>query len=328
MGEYAGMLPRKFISFHCLENESNEQKESNTEGTENFPDLPQRSEPDAEYSDGGESPEKKLIKLEVMPVCEIRQESTGRVDVTNLSTVVENVQNVGRDESPIIVSHLLGEGLEVLDESGLRQLIENVPEEFETGLEEERSEAVVGEVGVGQFMENLTFLDDVKNLESGHLTSKPSINVVYSSGNRKSRGSEVEGECVLRPKNFAFEIGDGSDEESMAFRSEIGRVNAGKSCLSSDYADRTLTEFGLSELEVMARAEAQELGPDSHVVSSDGMVRVPTVGSSGGLPDANAERTKYYPSQSARAYRRIFSNLIRPLIWMRRIRRRASVQTR
>ena len=49
-----------------------------------------------------------------------------------------------------------------------------------------------------------------------------------------------------------------------------------------------MTEFGLSELEMMARAKAQELGPNSHVVSSDGMVRVPTVGSTGPLPDANA----------------------------------------
>ena len=67
-----------------------------------------------------------------------------------------------------------------------------------------------------------------------------------------------------------------------------------------------MTEFGLSELEMMARAKAQELGPVSHVVSGDGMVRVPTVGSSGGLPDANAVRTKYYPSQSARSLLRVF----------------------
>ena len=50
---------------------------------------------------------------------------------------------------------------------------------------------------------------------------------------------------MLRPKIVAFEIGDGSDEESMTFWSEIGRVIAGKSCLSSDCAERTLTEFGL-----------------------------------------------------------------------------------
>ena len=83
MGEYAGMSPRKFISFHCLENESNQQEESNTEGTENFPDLPRRSESDAECSDGGESPEKRLVDLEVMPVCEIRKESAKGVVVPN-----------------------------------------------------------------------------------------------------------------------------------------------------------------------------------------------------------------------------------------------------
>ena len=44
MGDYLGELPRKFISFHCLEIESNELKNSNTEGTENFPDLPRTSE--------------------------------------------------------------------------------------------------------------------------------------------------------------------------------------------------------------------------------------------------------------------------------------------
>ena len=301
MGEYAGKLPRNFISFHCLENESNEPKESNTQGTENFPELPQRSESDAECSFGGESPEKRLVELEVMPVCEIRKESVEGVDVTNLPNAAESVQDVSHDESQIIVSHLLGESLEGLDESGLRQLIENVPEPFETGLEEERSCAVDRGVSVGQITESVTFLDDVMNLESGNRTSTPSKDVVHASGKRKSKGSEAEGECVLRPKFVAFEIGDGIDEESMAFRSEIGRVIVGKSCLSSDYTDRTLTEFGLSELEMLARAKAQDLGPDSHVVSSDGMVRVPTVVSSGRLPDANAVRTKYYPSQSAKS---------------------------
>ena len=43
MGEYPGVLPRKYISFNCLENESNEPKESNTEGTENFPDFPKEA---------------------------------------------------------------------------------------------------------------------------------------------------------------------------------------------------------------------------------------------------------------------------------------------
>ena len=315
MGEYSGMLPRKIISFHCLENESNEQKESNTEGTENFPDLPRRRESDAESGDGGESPRKRLVELEVMPVCEMRNESAEGVVVPNLPNAVERMQGVSHDESQIIVSYLLGERLEVLDDSGLRQLIKNVPVEFGSGLDEEQSSAVDRGVSVGQITESVIFLEDVMNLESGNPTSTPSEDVVYASVRRKAKGSEAEGECALRPKIVAFEIGDGSDEENMAFRSEIRRVNAVKSCLNSDYADETLTEFGLSELEMMARAKAQELGPDSHVVSSDGMVRVPTVVSSGGLPDANAVRTKCYPSQSAKSLLKDFFEHNPPTHW-------------
>ena len=211
------------------------------------------------------------------------------------------MEDVSHDESQNIVSHLLGESLEALDDSGLRQLIENVPV-----LDEEQSCAMDRGVSVGQITENVTFLDDVMNLESGNQTSTPSKNVVYASGKRKSKRSEADGERVLLPKIVAFEIGDGSDEESIAFRSEIGRVNAGKSCLSSDYADRTLTEFRLSELEMMARAKAQELGRNSHVVSSDGMVRVPTVGSSGELPGVNVVRTKFYPNQTAKSFLKDF----------------------
>ena len=107
---------------------------------------------------------------------------------------------------------------------------------------------------------------------------------------------------MLRPKTVAFEIADWRDEESVAFPSEIGRVNAGKSCLSSDCAIKTLTEFVLPELKMMARVKAQELGQYSHVVSSDEMERVPTVGSSGRRLGVGAVRTKYYPSQSAKFY--------------------------
>ena len=236
-----------------------------------------------------------------MPVCEIRKGSADVVVVPNFPNVVESMQSVSHDESQIILSHLLGESLGVLDDSGLRQLIENVPVEFRSGLDEEQSCAVVRGVSVGQITESVTFLDNVMNLEGENRTSTPSKGVIHAGGKRRVEESETEAECVLRPKIVASEIGDGSDEESMAFRNGIGKAIGGKSCLSSEGPDKTLTEFGLSEFEMMARAKAKDLGPDSHVVSSDGMVRVPTVGSSGGLPDANAVRTKYYQSQSAKS---------------------------
>ena len=89
LSEYAGMLPRKFINFHCLRNESNEQKESNTEGSENFPDLLRGSESDDECSDGDEFLEKRLVDLEVMPVCEIRKESAEGVVEPNLPMLLK-----------------------------------------------------------------------------------------------------------------------------------------------------------------------------------------------------------------------------------------------
>ena len=66
MGEYAGELPRKFVSFHCLENESNVPKDHNTEGTENYPDLPRRSEVEIVVLEETEtSPTKSLAVLQV-----------------------------------------------------------------------------------------------------------------------------------------------------------------------------------------------------------------------------------------------------------------------
>ena len=73
--EYASELPRKFISFHCLENEYNELTDSNPEGVENFPELPQRIESDVGCVSSHESPEKRIVDSQVMPVGEVHKES-------------------------------------------------------------------------------------------------------------------------------------------------------------------------------------------------------------------------------------------------------------
>ena len=81
MGEYAGELPRKFISFHCLENESNVPKDHNTEGTENFPDLPQRSGVEIVVIEETEtSRTKSLAVLQVTGGKETMVEERGNVD--------------------------------------------------------------------------------------------------------------------------------------------------------------------------------------------------------------------------------------------------------
>ena len=121
---------------------------------------------------------------------------------------------------------MLGESLEVLDDSQLQRLIDNAPRESTMVLEEERTATLRG-VGAGQCTENVTFLDDVVNLESGNRTSTPSKDAVRVSGKRKAVGSEVELGSVFHPKIVAFEIGDGSDERCMGLQREIGRVNVG-----------------------------------------------------------------------------------------------------
>ena len=81
MGEYAGELPRKFISFHCLENESNVPKDHNTEGTENCPDLPHRSEVEIVVLEETEtSPTKSLAVLQVTGGKKTMIEERGNVD--------------------------------------------------------------------------------------------------------------------------------------------------------------------------------------------------------------------------------------------------------
>ena len=99
MGEYADTLPRKIISFHCLENESNEQKESITEGNENFPDLPQGSESDIVVVEETEtSPRKSLAVLQVAGGKERMVEETGNTNRESLIVSSEECLLSSSDE--------------------------------------------------------------------------------------------------------------------------------------------------------------------------------------------------------------------------------------
>ena len=105
MGEFAGELPRKFISFHCLENESNVPKDHNTEGTENYPDLPQRSEVEIVVIEETEtSPTKSLAVLQVTGGKKTMSEERGNVD--------KELLIVGSQECLLSSSDEGGEGLE------------------------------------------------------------------------------------------------------------------------------------------------------------------------------------------------------------------------
>ena len=105
MGAYDGELPRKFISFHCLENETNVPKDHNTDGTKNYPDLPQRSEIEIVVIEETEtSPTKNLAVLQVTGGKETMVEERGNVNKECL--------NVGSQKCPLSSSDEGSEGLE------------------------------------------------------------------------------------------------------------------------------------------------------------------------------------------------------------------------
>ena len=83
-------MPRKFIGFHCLENESNELKESNTEGCENFPDLPQKSEWEVVII---EETETSLTKsLAVLQAAGVKESTVRESEDTNEERVIVGSQ--------------------------------------------------------------------------------------------------------------------------------------------------------------------------------------------------------------------------------------------
>ena len=130
MGEYAGELPRKFISFNCLENESNEPKHHNTEGTENYPDLPQRSEVEIVVIEETEtSPTKNLAVLQVTGGEKTISEERGNVNKESLAAGSQECLLSSSDEGSEGLEKFLRDKLESLGGDGIENNAEVDPAE-------------------------------------------------------------------------------------------------------------------------------------------------------------------------------------------------------
>ena len=123
LGEYAGELPRKFISFHCLQNESNVPKDHNTEGTENYLDLPQRSEVEIVVIEEREtSPTKSLAVLQVTGSKETMFEERGNVNVGSQECLL-----LSSDEGSEGLEKFLRDKLESFGGEGIENIVEVDP---------------------------------------------------------------------------------------------------------------------------------------------------------------------------------------------------------
>ena len=128
MGEYAGESPRKFISFHCLENESNVPKHHNTEGTETYPDLPQRSEVEIVVIEETEtSPTKSLAVLQVTGGTETMVEERGKVNKECLIVGSQKCLLSSSDEGSEGLEKFLRDKLESFGGEGIENFVEVDP---------------------------------------------------------------------------------------------------------------------------------------------------------------------------------------------------------
>ena len=292
MGEYAGELPRKFISFHCLENESNVPEDHNTEESENYSDLPQRSEVEiVVIEETKTSPSKSLAVMQVTGGKKTMVEEGVNVNAESLVVGSRECLLSSSDEGSEGLEKFLRDKLESLGGDG----IENIAEVDPVGVLELLDSSLVGRDNTGSGMVAVddkfprSQVDEILRAELGG----KKIGV----GSKRPLCDVELGVADERPsKSVAFDVG-GSIGKSVCDRyTVIGVSDAGQSFPSSSRLDDT--EYGTSELESIARRRVDNLsgGRVFEAVESN----LPSVSGAIVQPGLGAGRSKYYPSESAR----------------------------
>ena len=291
MGEYAGMLPRKFFSFHCLENDSNELKGSNTEGAQNYPDLPQRSESEfVVFEETETSPTKSLSMLQVAGG---KGAMVGETEVTNKESVVVGCHECllsSIDQGSEGLEKFLHDKLESFSSEGLDRIVE-VDLNVVLGLLDEDS------VDRGSAGNNVVAVDE-------EMPTSRVDDILLSELQEKGIGSvskrlfwDVDvGAANERPsKSVAFQFDNAASRLSSGCEL-VGVSDAGQSFPSSSRPDDT--DYGTSELESIARKRVGDVS-ERRVHEVTGMGGPFSSGTTvrHGL---NSGCSKYYSSNSAR----------------------------
>ena len=253
MGEDAGELPRKFISFHCLENESNVAKDHNTEGTENYPDLPRRSEVEIVVIEETEtSPTKSLAVLQVTRGKQTMGEERGNVNEESFAVVSQECLLSSSYEGSEGLEKFLRDKLESLGGDG----IENIAEVDPAGVLELLDSNLVDRDNTGSGVVTVddkfprSHVDEILRAELGG--KKTGV------GSMRPLCNVELGVADERPsKSVAFEVDDSGGKPFCDSYTVIGVSEAGQLFPSSSRPDDT--EYGTSELESIARRRVGSL---------------------------------------------------------------------
>ena len=253
MGEYAGELPRKFISFHCLENESNEPKDHNTEGTENFPDRPQRGEVEIVVIEETEtSPTKSLAVLQVTGGKDTMVEERGNVDKECLVVSSQECLLLSSDEGSEGLEKFLRDKLESFGGEGIENIVEVDP----AGVLDLVDANLMDRGNPGNDVVTVddeiprSRVDDTLRSELGEKN--------IGGGSKRPLCDEDIGVADERPsKSVAFDIDNAAGRSFSERCTLVGASDAGQSFPSIFRPDDT--DYGTSELESIARRRVGDL---------------------------------------------------------------------
>ena len=244
MGGYAGVFPRKFISFHCLEDEYDELKDSNSEGAENHPDFPQRSESEVVVIEETEtSPSKSLAVLQVKEQwLEKLKIQTKKLLIVGGQECLLSTSDGGKEGLEKSLRDKLesfsGEGLDIIVEVDptvvLKLLEENLVDRGSTGR---------NVVGVDKKMPKSS-VDDILRSEFqekriGSVSKRPLCDMHVGAAGKRPL------------KSVAFQFENAGGRLSSSGCELLGVSDAGQSFPSSSPPDDT--DYGTSEVESIAR---------------------------------------------------------------------------
>ena len=291
MGEYAGELPRKFIRFHYLENESNVPKDHNTEGTENNPDFPLRSEVEIVINEETEtSPTKSLAVLQVTGGKETMVEET---EDTHKETVI-----TGSQECLVSISDGGSEGLKKILRNKLDSFsgegLEKIVEVDPAGVFELLDDNLVDYGSTGS---NVVAVDEElpRSRVDDLLRSELQEQKIDSVSRRPLCDVDV-GAADERPsKSVAFQFDDAGGRLSSGRCELVGVSDSWQSLPSSSRPDDT--EYGTSALESIAR---KRVGDVSGRVCEAAGLDLPCSSRTTTQRSMGAGRSTNYPSESAR----------------------------
>ena len=340
MSEFAGNLPRKFISFRHLGVESsahNLSEERESEDPQNV--VENREVNTVEVGETSNPPGKVLSILRNVPVSsEVRM--SGEVEKDHALTVAEkDCVLTSSEEDMDDLNAFLNEKLQLMTEKGLEQLVGdesmNKEETLSGNLAAVSSQIVESGGIVGPEVDQrrtafvcprLTSSADVEGsrcevfsrgrdeldrvlreeLGGSRVTSTPVKGLwpIYS----KRRSSVLVGDEARPCKSLRFGIADTIESIEGGNISRSGVTEASGGIAGSDF-----TSGGFSTLESIVKKRADERdGGLFELSSGGGMVCVPGVESIVEEERVGTEKSKYYPSQSAKSLLKDFFELNPP----------------